>query len=123
MHNQLLVSMTVPLIYIKQFGFFRVTSFPNKLYDDLYSFILPNYEYVALDKLREKYIPFTNPELENCYDLQMDGKSSSLVCLQILPLLHIQEDRDLCYINLLTRDTVSKNCNLRLSNISSEIWI
>lgn len=43
--------------------------------------------------------------------------------MQLTPVIDIAIDRDDCEITLLTKDVVSKNCNIRVANISSETWI
>lgn len=68
--DQLLISMSIPLVGLQEYELIKLTSFPRKLSNGLYSFIIPEHEYVAIDSFREKYISISNKELENCHDLR-----------------------------------------------------
>lgn len=115
--------LTIPLIDTKPYYLYKVTSFPNQLFDNLYQFIIPNHEYVAIDEYREKFVSFTNRELTNCHDVRMSDNQSLLTCMGLTPIMDIKLDRDDCEITLLTKDVVSKQCNIRVSNVTSEIFI
>lgn len=121
--NQLIIMLTIPLIDTKEYHLYKVTSFPNHLYDNFYQFIIPNNEYIAIDEYREKFISFTNQELTNCHNVRPNDQHSLLTCMGLSPRMDIKVDRDDCEITLLTKDTVSENCNLRVSNITSELWL
>lgn len=122
-NNQLIIMLTIPLIDTKEYHLYKVTSFPNLLFDNIYQFIIPNHEYVAIDEYREKFVSFTNQELTNCHNVQLKDQDSLLTCMGLSPIMGIKMDRDDCEITLLTKDEVSKHCNVRLSNITSEVWI
>lgn len=120
-HNQLIISLTIPLTDMEEYNLFKVTSFPHRLPNNLYHFIIPQHEYVAISRYRQKYISFTNQELANCHTIYLTTNQSLLTCMQLTPVMDITVDRDNCEITLLTKD--SKNCNIRIANISSEIWL
>lgn len=61
--------MSIPLVEIDKFELIKVTSFPHRLPNGIYSFILPEYEYIAIDKFREKFVALTtqNYKTANLY--------------------------------------------------------
>lgn len=66
---------------------------------------------------------FTNQELTNCHDVRISDKESLLTCMGLTPIMDIKKDRDDCEITLLTKEIVSQHCNVRISNITSELWL
>lgn len=89
----------------------------------LFHFIIPHHEYLAIDQYRQTYITLTNQELTNCDTIQMSPTQTILTCLLLIPILDIRVDRDDCEITLLTKDSISKNCNVRITNITSQTWV
>ncbi|KAG4074170.1 hypothetical protein HA402_000614 [Bradysia odoriphaga] len=121
--DQLLVSMSIPLIDLKQYQLIKVTSLPNKLPTGLYQFIIPEHEYIAIDDFHETYVTLTNKELENCHDLRGQTEEFAILCMQNSPIFHITPTRDDCSITLLTTSNTTKHCDTRVSDIKSEIYI
>lgn len=115
--NQLIISFTLPLVNTKEFILYKSTSLPYKIKDNLYGYIIPIHDYVALDKFKDFYIPITNKELEECY--QTDNEN--LICKETLPIMYARHTK-ICEINAL-RQEISENCEVRISNITSEIWL
>lgn len=123
MDNQLIVSMSIPLVGLQHFDLIKSTSFPRLLSNGLYSFIIPDHEYIAIDIYRERYLTLSHQELENCYDLRHDILKPELICMQSSPILQVTSSRDDCSITLLTQQQEINNCNIRVSNITAEIWL
>lgn len=121
--DQLLVSMSIPIVGLHEFELLKVTSFPHKLHNELYNFILPAHEYIAIDNFREKFISFSNQELENCHDLRQQSSKAELICLQLSPTIDITSSRDDCAITILTKNSQPQNCDIRISNMTSEVWL
>lgn len=122
-HNQLILSYAIPLADIKEFYLSKVTSFPHKLDNGLYNFIIPNHDFIAVDAYRQKFIAFTNSEISNCHDYQLNTNISTLLCKLLTPILDISPTRDDCEITLLTKEIASNNCDNRVTNITMELWI
>lgn len=106
----------------EKYDLIKVTSFPNKLENVLYNFIVPAYEFLGMDSFRERYISFSITELESCYDLRHSSPHQELICMQSSPIFEVAASRDDCGVTLLTKETTTK-CDQRFSNISSELWI
>lgn len=123
LNDQLLISMSIPLVGLTEYELIKITSFPHKIPNGLYSFILPEHEYIAIDSYRENFISLSNQELENCIDLRYHSSHPELICMQSSPVVKISPDRDDCSITLLTQNQQTPNCDIRVSNISSEIWL
>lgn len=117
-NNQLIISFTLPLINTKEFILYKSTSLPYKIMNDLYGYIIPVHDYVALDKFKDFYIPITNSELEDCY--QIDNEN--LICKETFPIMYARHTK-ICEINALRQELKSDNCEVRVSNITSEIWL
>lgn len=117
-NNQLIISFTLPLVNTKKYILYKSTSLPYLVKDNLYSFIIPHHDYVALDKVKDKYIPITNQELEQCFRVS----DVNLICLETFPIMSAIGTR-ICEINLLRMDKVSDECNIRVANLSAEVWI
>lgn len=123
MNNQLIISMTIPLTEMGEYNLYKVTSFPHRLPNGLFHFIVPQHEYVAVSRFRQSYIPFTNQALTNCHTIYINSNQTVLTCMLLSPILDITVDRYECEVTLLTKDLISKNCNIRVANITSEVWI
>lgn len=82
-NNNLIVCFTLPLISTQTYSLFKSTSFPYKIQNNLFSYIIPHHEYVALDSVKDKYIPITNSELENCLQVS----NSYLICKETFPIM------------------------------------
>lgn len=122
-NDQLLVSMSIPLLGLKQYDLIKLTSVPHLLPNGLYNFIISKHEYVAMDAFRETYVSLSNKELENCHDLREISVRDELICMQTSPVFDVSSSRDDCGITLLTKDYKPTNCDVRISNISQELWI
>lgn len=116
--DQLIVSFTLPLVNTKKYILYKSTSLPVLIKNNLYSFIVPHHEYVALDSVKDKYIPITNDELKACFQIS----ETNLICKETFPIMSAI-GTSICEINLLRMDKVSDECNIRIANFSAEIWI
>lgn len=116
--NQLIISFTLPLVNTEEFILYKSTSLPYKIKDNLFGYIIPNHDYVALDKFKVKYLPITHEELQDCLQLS----EQDLVCRETFPVMFAKGTK-VCEINLLRQDKDIGNCDVRISNITSEIWI
>ncbi|KAG4070722.1 hypothetical protein HA402_005581 [Bradysia odoriphaga] len=122
--DQLVVSFSIPLADTKEFYLYKVTSFPHKMNNGYYNFILPNHDFIAVDAHREKYIAFTNTEITNCNEYHVHVNQTQLLCKQLTPILDVSVDSTTdCEITLLTKDMKSTNCDNRVANITTELWI
>lgn len=122
-NNQLILSYAIPLPDTKEFYLSKVTSFPHKLQNGYYNFIIPNHDFIAVDAYRQKFLAFTNSEISNCHDYQIHSNKSTLLCKLLNPILDINPIRDDCEITLLTREIASTNCDNRVTEILQELWI
>lgn len=122
-NDQLLVSMSIPLIDLTPYQLIKVTSLPSQLASDLYQFIIPEHEYIAVDEFHETFVSLTNKELENCHDLRGQSQDFTIICMQNSPTFHITPSRDDCSITLLTNSNTTKHCDTRVSTIKSEMYI
>ncbi|KAG4070246.1 hypothetical protein HA402_009376 [Bradysia odoriphaga] len=120
-NDQLIVQMSIPLVLTKTYELIKLTSFPYRLQTNAFSFILPTPEYVAIDNLREHFIPMNQNEINNCLKLTHHTKHPEIICNLLSPILSTKSED--CTVNLLTRKHNSQNCDIRVSNITQETWI
>lgn len=117
-NRTLLIAFSIPLISTKQYALYKSTSMPYRLKENLFAYIVPHYEYIALDKFDEKFVAITNDEISNCFSVD----SSNIICKQTFPILSAIHTQT-CEINLLRSLNVSSECNIRIANLTSELWI
>lgn len=116
--NQLIICFTIPLVTKENFMLFKITSVPKNIYGNFYNFIIPKYEFVALDKFKKHFVSLSNNELDNCHHVNDKG----LICKQIIPVMTTYNTRN-CEIKLLKNDDDLGDCDIRIANITNEIWI
>lgn len=114
----LIIDISIPLIKTKKYVLYKGTSMPYRIRDNLFSYIVPHHEYIALDTFFEKYVAITNDEISNCFHVN----SSNIICKQTFPILSAYHTQT-CEINLLRSLNVSFECNIRVANLTSELWI
>lgn len=122
-NNQLIIVLTIPLTDMEQYNLYKVTSFPFHMHDNIYQFIVPTHEYIAISRYSQRYVAFTNQELANCHSTFLPTNQSILTCMELKPIMDVSPSRDDCEITLLTKDLISQNCDIRVANVTSEIWI
>ncbi len=120
-NDQLIVQMSIPMVSTNAFDLFKVTSLPHRISGNAYSFIIPAADYIAIDNLREKFVPLTQLELSQCHSIEFDIKRTELICLQLSPIMSTNSED--CTVNMLVKQLQHNSCNTRLSNITSELWI
>lgn len=82
------------------------------------SYIIPHHEYVALDDYQTTYIPITHDELINCFQIN----EHNLICRKTFPIMYTSQT-DICEILLIKKNIISDHCNIRITNLTNEIWI
>lgn len=120
-NTQLIVVMSIPIMNTKQYDLMKLTSFPHALQNNIFNFILPNPEYIAIDTLREKYISLTQIELDNCHHLSPYSSQSDILCLELSPIMSTRDDD--CTTNLVLQNKYPDMCDIRVTKITSETWI
>lgn len=91
---------------------------PFRINKNLFSYIVPHHEYIALDTFFEKYVAITNDEISNCFHVN----SSNIICKQTFPILSAYHTQT-CEINLLRSLNISSECDIRVANLTAELWI
>lgn len=74
---------------MEQYNLYEVTTFPNKVDNTIYQFIIPNHEYVAVSRYSQRYIPFTNQELSNCHNTHLPTNQTLITCMETSPILDV----------------------------------
>lgn len=116
--NTLIIKFSIPLVSTKKYILYKGTSMPYRIKDNLFSYIVPHHEYVALDTFYEKYAAISEQEISNCFHVNI----TNLVCKQTFPILAAYKTKT-CEINLLRSMNISDECNVRVANLTSELWI
>lgn len=118
LNNTIIITFSIPLLNAARYTLYKTTSLPYRIKDNLFAYIIPNHEYVALDHFKEKYVAITEDEINKCF--QADG--NKLICKQTFPILTALSTKT-CEINLLRMQGISNECEIRVSNLTSELWI
>lgn len=116
--DQLIVQFTLPLTSTETYNLFKATSIPYRLQNNIFTYILPQNEYFAMDELKEKFIAVSQIELQSCFMIN----NQNLICKQNFPIMYTAYN-DICEIKILNRQDVKKSCNIRAVNVSAEFWI
>lgn len=122
-NNQLMIALQIPLTESEIYQLYKVSSFPYLMPNNLYSFIVPSHEYVAVSRYSQKYISFTSQELTNCHTTYLDNNQTLLTCMLLSPIVDITSDTPVCEISLLTQDLPTSNCDVRIAAIFAEMFI
>lgn len=117
-NNQLIISFSIPLVTMTDFNIYKVTSVPNRIQGNYFNFVVPTHEYLAMDKYKNHYVTMTHDEMDNCHHIG----GSNLVCKQISPIM-TSHNTEFCEIKLLKNEGNLSDCNVRIANLTSEIWI
>lgn len=116
--NQLIISITVPLVNRKQFSLFKPASIPYNVGNSLFGFISPTHDFIAIDPVFEKYVYISNDELSACYHVN----NNYLVCKASNPIMNA-DSSNICEIELLRLSNITRLCNIRIANLTQELWI
>lgn len=90
---------------------------PYKIDKNIFGFMIPTYDYFALDEYNDKYIAISNLELKNCYFTA----EKHMICKQTFPI-YTSANTKICEIHLLKKGNFSEECHFRVSKFNSEMW-
>lgn len=117
-NNQLIISFSIPLVTTIDYNIYKITSVPSRIQDNFFNFIVPSHEFVAVDKYKNHYVSMTHDEMDNCHHIG----GNKLVCKQTSPIM-TSHNTAFCEIKLLKNENSLSNCDVRISNLTKEIWI
>lgn len=116
--GQLIICFKMPLVHTKYYDLFKMTSLPYRVKETIFSYVIPTHEFLAIDRLKNKVIPITNDELQNC----LQTSNNQLICKRTFPILYAGHT-NLCEVILLRENIISDVCNVRVTNLTQEAWI
>lgn len=117
--NNLFISFSIPLVNSAKYKLYKATSLPYKIKDtNLYAFIVPKYEYFALDYNYEDFIDISKEELNNCHKVN----ENLYVCKQNFPIFSTFDSK-VCEVNMMKGTNYTEQCDIRVSNMTNELWI
>lgn len=119
-HNgKLFIKYSLPLTNTQQFLLHKMTSFPYLLNNNIYSFIIPRNEYIAIDNNSNKFfITPTNEDIQSCFRISQD----TLLCKHTFPIFNKDTNKN-CEMNILLHNVDTSLCNIRMINSTSDLWI
>lgn len=113
---------SVPLVDTTTFDLYKAISVPYRNAssdtDTKYSFVVPRYEYIALDASNATYLAWTASDLKRCHRLN----GTNLMCYLNSPI-NVAPNSMGCEINLLLRRNFTKNCEIQRKNSIDEFWV
>lgn len=118
-NNTFVVRFSVPLVENRQYTLYKVTSIPyrNKT-SDLYNFVVPRHEFIAVDLLNTTFVTFIADEVNKCHRMN----DTNLLCYLNSPINMINNNVN-CEINLLFNTNITSNCELRTEIMDEEFWV
>lgn len=124
-NDQIFVTFKVPLISKlsgNHFTLIKVTSSLHHLKDNLYSFVIPNHDFIAIDAHKEHYSTLTAEDLSNCHQI---SNGTSIICKQSTVMSTMTASE--CEISLLRKQVYpvedAINCKVRYIRSNAEIFI
>lgn len=124
--DQIFITFQLPLISRlsgNHFTLLKVTSSLHKLQDNLYSFIVPNHEFIAIDAHKERYTALTVDNLNNCLRI---SDSNAIICEEPAAMMPTLTSSECEIMTLNKRDSsVDKpnDCRRRYMRTDKEILI
>lgn len=123
--DQIFVTFKLPLISKipgNYYSLFKVTSSLTNVGQNVYGYVAPNHEFIAIDAHKERYITLTVDDLNNCRQM----KNASMICKQNLPPMQISTSSE-CEINVLLKRSAQLehllSCSKRYIRNNSPILI
>lgn len=117
--NSLIIRFSIPLVNPMKFKLYKASSLPYKLKGvNLFAYIVPKFEYFAMDNNRYEYVDISNEELKNCYQ----AESAFYICKQNFPMFSTFHNKA-CEVNVLIGTNSTEQCDIRISNMTNELWI
>lgn len=115
--DQLILRFAVPLVYSLPMKLYKVNPYPFKIIKNIYAFIFPESDYFAVDRHINRYIPISDEQLKECYNMQ-----SLIICRLNTPTVYAK-GINTCTIDLLQKSSDLSACEIRLTKFNSDIWI
>lgn len=113
---------SVPLVDRKTFDIYKAISVPyrNATHEDKsYNFIVPRYEFIALDAASNAtFLTWSADDLKRCHRLN----GTNLMCYLHSPI-NMAKNSMGCEINLLLSGNFSKNCDIQREHLNDEFWV
>lgn len=112
---------SVPLVDTETFDLYKAITVPYRSATNdtgtEYSFIVPRYEFIALDASNATYLTWTANDLKRCHHLN----GTNLMCYLNSPI-NMAKNSIGCEINLLLGRNSSKNCEIH-RDLIDEFWV
>lgn len=123
--DQIFLTFRFPLISklsSNRFTLFKVTSSLYNVKDNLYSFVVPNHDFIAIDHNKEHYTSLTVDDLNMCRQI---SNMTSIICKQTVLMSTLTSSE--CEISLLNKRLYggieSSDCNVRYVRNNAEIFV
>lgn len=121
-NNQIFVTFQVPLISKlsgNYFTLFKITSALHHLSHNLYSFVDPIHDFIAIDAHKEHYTILTVEDLNGCRQI---SNVTSIICARNSPVMSTMTASE-CEISLIQQRPSAAACNDRYIRNNAEIFI
>lgn len=119
MNNQLILSFKIPLVVLGRYNLFKFTPMPYQIRGDIFGYRITEEEHIIFEENRDMYLTITTKSLENCMHLD-DGL---LICKETSPIFNADRDTQKCEVNLIKSGKISSKCEIKLVNMTHELWI
>lgn len=123
--DQIFITFKLPLILKgsqNRFTIFKVTTSLYKLTENIYSFIIPNHEFIAVDAYNDKYVPMSIEQYTSCRRM---SNETFMICKQNSMAVSTVASSE-CEVNVLLMQhdpfNVPNKCNRRYLRTDSEVF-
>lgn len=113
--DQIILSYKIPLLNPSNFQLMKLIPSPTHVENTIYTFIVPQYEYIAFNLNENKYLITTSNYLEKCKVMH-----EKYICKEEFILYKISSSK-LCEMHILFNE--DKYCQPRIANLTDETWI
>lgn len=117
--GNLYIKYSLPLVRMQTFLLHKVTSFPYSIGKNLYSFLIPRNEFIAIDEKSDLFfITLTKKEVQECFRTHSD----TLLCRNSFPIFNSNVHNN-CELNILLKRNDTTACDIRVLNSTGDLCI
>ena len=120
-NNNLIYAVYIPLleyVYMYLYKLHPIPILQNMRNTEVSAYILPSFEFLALEMNNQSYIALDYENLQNCKKIK-----NTFICKNINPILQVDKTAD-CEVNILINENLDiENCNIKVKKLTNTYWL
>ena len=120
-NNKLIYAVFVPLlgyVYIYLYKLHPIPILENMRNTEISAYILPSFEFLALEINNKSYISLDYENLQNCRKIK-----NTFICKNINRILQVDKTTD-CKVNILINEKLNiECCNVKVKKLTNTYWL